>query len=31
VETAATLGMTLIAFARGDRCNVYSGFERVTD
>lgn len=31
VETAATLGMTLVAFARGDRCNVYSGFERVTD
>ncbi|MEI2779040.1 MAG: formate dehydrogenase accessory sulfurtransferase FdhD [Tetrasphaera sp.] len=31
VETAAALGLTLIAFARGDRCNVYSGFDRVAD
>ncbi len=31
VETAGALGLTLIAFARADRCNVYSGFERVAD
>ncbi len=29
VETAAALGLTLVAFARTGRCNVYSGFERV--
>ncbi|MBK6886605.1 MAG: formate dehydrogenase accessory sulfurtransferase FdhD [Tetrasphaera sp.] len=29
VETAAALGLTLIAFARDERCNIYSGFERV--
>ncbi|MFN8098982.1 MAG: formate dehydrogenase accessory sulfurtransferase FdhD [Dermatophilaceae bacterium] len=29
VETAAALGITLVAFARGDRCNVYSGVGRV--